>query len=125
MKPTVAQREHLRTLPMRLKGLLTGQDMAIDLVAERLQHGELGLTTPGRPKASFLFLGPTGVGKTELTLKFTEDLIGAGHVVRLDMSEYQTAERLALLLGTSGGEPGRVAEGFDACAGRGTLLFDE
>jgi len=125
MSFTEPQRENLRTLPTRLKSLLTGQDKAIDLVAERLQHGELGLTTPGRPKASFLFLGPTGVGKTELTLRFTEDLIGPGRVVRLDMSEYQTADRLALLLGTSDGEPGRIAEGFVACAGRGTLLFDE
>ena len=121
---TNEHREKLRTLPLRLKSLLTGQDMAIDLVAERLQHGELGLTTPGRPKASFMFLGPTGVGKTELTLRFTEDLIGPGRVVRLDMSEYQTADRLALLLGT-GEEAGRIAEGFDACKGRGTLLFDE
>ncbi len=119
-----AHREKLRTLSQRLKALLTGQDLAIDLVAERLQHGELGLTTPGRPKASFMFLGPTGVGKTELTLRFTEDLIGPNRVVRLDMSEYQTADRLALLLGTSE-EPGRIAEGFDACEGRGTLLFDE
>jgi len=125
MSFTEAQREKLRTLPARLKGLLIGQDPAIDLVAERLQHGELGLTTPGRPKASFLFLGPTGVGKTELTLRFTEDLIGPGRVVRLDMSEYQTADRLGLLLGASEGEPGRIAEGFDGCGGRGTLLFDE
>ncbi len=124
MIPTDEHREKLCTLPTRLKALLTGQDMAIDLVAERLQHGELGLTTPGRPKASFMFLGPTGVGKTELTLRFTEDLIGPGRVVRLDMSEYQTADRLALLLGTNE-EPGRIAEGFDACEGRGTLLFDE
>jgi ATP-dependent Clp protease ATP-binding subunit ClpA len=124
MIPTDEHREKLRTLPTRLKALLTGQDMAIDLVAERLQHGELGLTTPGRPKASFMFLGPTGVGKTELTLRFTEYLIGPGRVVRLDMSEYQTADRLALLLGTNE-EPGRIAEGFDACEGRGTLLFDE
>jgi len=104
--------------------MLTGQEVAVRLVAERLQHGELGLTTKGRPKASFLFLGPTGVGKTELTLRFTEDLIGPDRVVRLDMSEYQTADRLALLLGTTG-EPGRIAEGFDACCGRGTLLLDE
>lgn len=117
-------REKLRTLPVRLKTLLTGQDTVIDLVAERLQHGELGLATAGRPKASFMFLGPTGVGKTELTLRFTEDLIGPGRVVRLDMSEYQTAERLSLLLGT-GEQAGRIAEGFDACQGRGTLLFDE
>lgn len=124
MEITDAQRERLRTLPVRLKAALVGQDPAIDLVAARLQHGELGLTLPGRPKASFLFLGPTGVGKTELTLRFTEDLIGPGRVVRLDMSEYQTADRLALLLGTLD-EPGRIAEGFDTCVGRGTLLFDE
>src|SRR3954467_15900116 len=119
------QREKLRSLPDRLKARLRGQELAIDRVAERLQHGELGLTTPGRPKASFLFLGPTGVGKTELTLRFTEELMGFGKVVRLDMSEYQTPDRLALLLGVSDREPGRIAEGFDACAGRGTLLFDE
>lgn len=121
---TSAQRERLHMLPARLKAMIRGQDVAIDLVAERLQHGELRLTTPGRPKASFLFLGPTGVGKTEVTLRFTEDLVGPDKVVRLDMSEYQTADRLALLLGTAS-EPGRVAEGFDACAGCGTLLFDE
>jgi ATP-dependent Clp protease ATP-binding subunit ClpA len=124
MTLTDAQREKLRTLPVRLKSCLTGQNHAIDQVCERLQHGELGLTTPGRPKASFMLLGPTGVGKTELTLRFTEDLIGPGRVVRLDMSEYQTADRLALLLGTTE-ESGRIAEGFDACEGRGTLLFDE
>lgn len=124
MTLTGAQRERLLSLPRRMKAVLTGQDLAIDQVAERLQHGELGLTTHGRPMASFLFLGPTGVGKTELTLRFTEDLIGPGRVVRLDMSEYQTADRLALLLGTAE-EPGRIAEGFDACSGRGTLLFDE
>lgn len=124
MTLTDAQRDRLRSLPGRLKAVITGQDRAIELVAERLQHGELGLTTPGRPRASFMFLGPTGVGKTELTLRFTEDLIGPDRVVRLDMSEYQTADRLALLLGTAE-EPGRIAEGFDACAGCGTLLFDE
>ncbi len=124
MPPTAAQLEKLRTLPGRLKGRITGQDVAIDLVAERLQHGELGLTASGRPKASFLFLGPTGVGKTELTLRFSDELFGPGHVVRLDMSEYQTAERLELMLGNAE-QPGRIAEGFDACGGHGTLLFDE
>lgn len=124
MSPADSHYEKLRTLPAQLKARLRGQEVAIDRVAERLQHGELGLTSPGRPKASFLFLGPTGVGKTELTLRFTEELIGPDRVVRLDMSEYQTADRLALLLGDSS-EPGRIAEGFDACGGRGTLLFDE
>ncbi len=117
-------REQLRALPARLKAHLTGQDQVIDRVAERLQHGELGLSARGRPRASFLFLGPTGVGKTELTLRFTEELVGPDRVVRLDMSEYQTPDRLGLLLGTAD-EPGRIAAGFDACGGRGTLLFDE
>ncbi|HEU5081329.1 MAG TPA: AAA family ATPase [Opitutaceae bacterium] len=120
-----AVREKLRTLPERLKELIVGQDAAVEMVSARLLHGELGLTTPGRPKASFLFLGPTGVGKTELTQQFTTELFGPDKLVRLDMSEYQTRESLALLLGTSRDEPGRIAEGYDACGGAGTLLFDE
>lgn len=125
MLPSEVLRAKLAALPDRLLSAIIGQDDAVRVVAQRLQHGELGLTTPGRPKASFLFLGPTGVGKTELTLRFTEELFGPGRVVRLDMSEYQTQDRLGLLLGTSASEPGRIAEGFDACAGQGTLLFDE
>ena len=125
MIPNEAQIEKLRTLPSRLRAVIVGQESAVNLVCERLQHGELGLTRPGRPKASFLFLGPTGVGKTELTLQFSDDLLGPGKVVRLDMSEYQTQDRLALLLGNSRDEPGRIAEGYDACGGVGTLLLDE
>jgi ATP-dependent Clp protease ATP-binding subunit ClpA len=116
--------ERLKALPQRLKAAIRGQDEVIDRVSQRLQHGALGLTSLGRPKASFMFLGPTGVGKTELTLRFTEELMGEGRVVRLDMSEYQTADRLSLLLGTQS-EAGRIAEGFDRCRGSGTLLFDE
>ncbi len=118
-------RHKLQALSARLKTALVGQDHVIDRVVRRLLHGELDLTTPGRPKASFLFLGPTGVGKTELTFLFTADLIGSGRVVRLDMSEYQTVDRVALLLGSSSGEQGRIEEGYDACEGVGTLLFDE
>lgn len=124
MELTEEIKAKLGGLPARLKARLRGQDVAIDRVCERVQHGELGLAHVGRPRASFLFLGPTGVGKTELTLQFTTEVTGAGRVVRLDMSEYQTTERLALLLGDAT-VPGRLAEGFDRCEGRGTLLFDE
>lgn len=117
--------EKLRALPVRLRRSVVGQEAAVTVVCERLQHGELGLTQNGRPKASFLFLGPTGVGKTELTLRFTTELLGQDRVVRLDMSEYQTKESLALLLGESSDRPGRIAAGFDACCGIGTLLCDE
>ena len=124
MEITEEIKAKLGGLPARLKARLRGQDVAIDRVCERVQHGELGLAHAGRPRASFLFLGPTGVGKTELTLQFTAEVTGPGRIVRLDMSEYQTAERLALLLGDAT-IPGRIAEGFDRCEGRGTLLFDE
>ncbi len=122
--PLDSELERLRSLSQRLKAVIRGQDEVIDRVSQRLQHGALGLTSPGRPKASFMFLGPTGVGKTELTLRFTEELFGPERVVRLDMSEYQTADRLGLLLGNET-EAGRIAEGFDRCLGSGTLLFDE
>jgi ATP-dependent Clp protease ATP-binding subunit ClpA len=125
MVPDEHLREKLRTLPVRLREVVLGQDEAIALVAPRLQHGELGLTTPGRPKASFLFLGPTGVGKTSLAREFTTDLFGPGRVLEIDMSDYMTLDRLALLLGTSEAEPGRIAQGYEACGGRGTILFDE
>ena len=125
MIPTEALREKLCRLPRLLKERVVCQEEAIDSVVERLRHAELGLTQPGRPKASFLLLGPTGVGKTKLVLEFTRELLGEGKLVRLDMSEFQTQDRLALLLGSSAAEPGRIAEGYDACGGVGTLLFDE
>jgi ATP-dependent Clp protease ATP-binding subunit ClpB len=125
MLPNTIVTEKLRTLPQRLRQSIVGQDSAVNVVCERLQHGELGLTNTGRPKASFLFLGPTGVGKTALTLAFTEELLGSGKVVRLDMSEYQSKKSLALLLGESADRPGRIAAGYDACRGVGTLLCDE
>ena len=125
MPPDEITAERLRSLPRRLQESLLGQDGAVNVVCERIQHGELGLTTPGRPKASFLFLGPTGVGKTELTLQFTADVLGPGKVLRLDMSEYQTKQSVGLLLGESDERPGRIAGGYDACGGVGTLLCDE
>src|SRR5438477_3066224 len=117
MTPNEALREKLRGLPTRLGQAVIGQDEAIATIVPRLQHAALALTTPGRPKASFLFLGPTGVGKTKLVLQFTHELLGPEKVVRLDMSEYKTEDRLALLLGSSRADPGRIAEGYDACDG--------
>ena len=125
MIPDAELRERLCELPGRLRASVIGQDDAVGIVAERLCHAELNLTRAGRPKASFLLLGPTGVGKTSLVLEFSNALLGPNKVVRLDLSEYKTEERLALLLGTSRTDPGRIAEGYDACGGSGTLLLDE
>ena len=125
MIPDEALRERLGDLQEKLRRAVIGQDEAIATIVPRLHHAALALTMPGRPKGSFLLLGPTGVGKTKLVLQFTEELLGPGKVVRLDMSEYKTEDRLALLLGSSANDPGRIAAGYDACGGSGTLLLDE
>jgi ATP-dependent Clp protease ATP-binding subunit ClpB len=93
-------------------------------VVSALHRGELGLTTPNRPRASFLFLGPTGVGKTELAVSFTDYLLGKEKLFRFDMSEYQTQESLGVLLGGRVGEIGLLGMAVTKSA-TGTLLFDE
>ena len=79
----------------------------IPQVVSALHRGELGLTTLNRPRGSFLFLGPTGVGKTELSLAFTDYLLGKDKLFRFDMSEYQTQESLGVLLGGRVGDEQR------------------
>ena len=110
----------LQQLEGHLRSRIRGQDHVIPRIVSVLQRGELGLTKRERPKGSFLFLGPTGVGKTEITLAFTEFLLDAKHLFRFDMSEYQTQEQLPLLLG----ERGTVALAYEQ-SHTGTLLFDE
>lgn len=117
-------RERLARLPGHLSSRICGQSEVIGRVAAVLQRAELGLTKPGRPKASFLFLGPTGVGKTELTLCFSDYLLGHDRVHRFDMSEYQNQNAVGLLLGEHLGERGLLGAAFDRCA-EATLLFDE
>jgi ATP-dependent Clp protease ATP-binding subunit ClpB len=116
--------EHLRHLEAYLHEQIRGQDHVIPSVVSVLQRGELGLTKAGRPRGSFLFLGPTGVGKTELSIAFTRHLFGNDKLFRLDMSEYQTQESLGVLLGGRIGEVG-VLGMARAKSAIGTLLFDE
>ncbi len=118
-------RERLRSLESHLASKILGQPHIIPEVAAALQNGELGLTDPHRPRGTFLFLGPTGVGKTELTLTFTRALFGEGQLIRLDMSEYQTQEALGILLGRNETEDGLFAKRYEATGGCGTLLLDE
>jgi ATP-dependent Clp protease ATP-binding subunit ClpA len=80
--------DRIRSLADHLGSNILGQPHIIPQVTAALQNGELALTDPARPRGTFLFLGPTGVGKTELTLTFTRHLIGEDHLIRLDMSEY-------------------------------------
>jgi ATP-dependent Clp protease ATP-binding subunit ClpB len=114
----------LHELESHLRQRIRGQDHVLPRVVSLLHRGELGLTKPGRPRGSFLFLGPTGVGKTELTLTFTSFLMSNALAFRFDMSEYQTQESLGLLLGGKLGERGTLGMVYDRSK-IGTLLFDE
>lgn len=113
----------LRGLKEFLLGEIIGQDTVIETIVPFLQAGELGLAPPTRPKASFLFLGPTGVGKTELANSFTDYIFGGGQMIRLDMSEYQHPNSINRLLGGDGSTS--LLQRRMANTGGGTLLFDE
>lgn len=114
----------LNGLVEHLQHEIRGQDDVIPRVTSVLRRGELGLTHAGRPRGSFLFLGPTGVGKTEITLQFTNHLFGPGRMFRFDMSEYQSPDSVKLLLGADREDHGRFGAVM-AQADSGTLLFDE
>ena len=122
--PPVTSNGKLHDLESHLRQRIRGQDHVLPRIVSILRRGELGVTKPGRPRGSFLFLGPTGVGKTEVTLAFTGFLMSKEHLFRFDMSEYQTQESLGLLLGGKLGERGTLAMVYDKSR-VGTLLFDE
>ncbi|MBX7157672.1 MAG: AAA family ATPase [Verrucomicrobiae bacterium] len=116
--------EKLRDLESHLHFHIKGQDHVIPRVVSVLKRGELNLAHPSRPRGSFLFVGPTGTGKTEITLTFSNYLFGEGKLFRFDMSEFQNQSSVGLLLGqssTDNGLLGRILSKHD----RGTILFDE
>jgi ATP-dependent Clp protease ATP-binding subunit ClpB len=127
MKSSPEFLEKLRCLPEQLRAQIKGQEHVIDRVVSVLRRGELGFAHPRRPRGSFLFVGPTGVGKTELTNVFTEYLFAGGRgekPVRFDMSEYQTHSSVEKLIGEKIGDIGLLGRAL-AGVERGTLLFDE
>jgi ATP-dependent Clp protease ATP-binding subunit ClpB len=97
----------LRDLESRLGARVVGQDEAVTKVARTIRRARAGLTDRGRPLGSFLFLGPTGVGKTELAKTLTAELFGdETHLVRLDMSEYMERHAVARMIGAPPGYVG-------------------
>jgi ATP-dependent Clp protease ATP-binding subunit ClpA len=116
--------DKLRHLEAHLQFHIKGQDHVLPTIASVLKRGELGLAHPCRPKGSFLLVGPTGVGKTEVTICFTEYLFGEGYLHRFDMSEFQNQSSVGLLLGNGGMEEGMLGRALSK-EGGGTLLFDE
>ncbi len=101
------EREKLLQMESFLHRRLVGQEEAVSLVADAIRRSRAGLSDPNRPYGSFLFLGPTGVGKTELCKALAEFLFDTEeHMVRIDMSEYMEAHAVARLIGAPPGYVG-------------------
>ena len=94
------EREKLMKLNETLHKRVIGQDEAVDAVSDAVIRSRAGLQDPNRPLGSFLFPGPTGVGKTELAKALAEDLFDSeDHMVRIDMSEYMEKHAVSRLVG--------------------------
>ena len=101
------EREHLLNLDKLLRQRIVGQDQAVQKVSEAILRSRAGIQNPKRPIGSFLFLGPTGVGKTALAKSLAERLFGNElEMVRLDMSEYMEKHAVARLVGPPPGYVG-------------------
>lgn len=98
------EREKLLSLNSTLHRRVIGQDEAVDAVSDAVLRSRAGLQDPNRPLGSFLFLGPTGVGKTELAKALAENLFDSeDHMVRIDMSEYMEKHSVSRLVGAPPG----------------------
>lgn len=99
--------ERLKTMGDRLKGKVIGQDEAVAAVARAIRRNRAGFDEGNRPIGSFLFVGPTGVGKTELAKQLAKDMFGnKNNIIRLDMSEYSDPTAVSKLIGASAGYVG-------------------
>ena len=124
------EREKLLKMEERLHARVIGQDEAVRLVADAIRRSRAGLGDPKRPYGSFLFLGPTGVGKTELCKTLAEFLFDAeDHLIRIDMSEFMEKHSVARLIGAPPGYVGYEEGGYLTEAVRrkpySVILLDE
>ncbi len=124
------ERDKLVHMEERLHRRVVGQDEAIRAVSDAIRRSRAGLSDPRRPYGSFLFLGPTGVGKTELTKALAEFLFDTDeHIVRIDMSEFMEKHSVARLIGAPPGYVGYDEGGYLTEAVRrkpySVVLFDE
>jgi ATP-dependent Clp protease ATP-binding subunit ClpB len=122
--------QKLLKMEERLHHRVVGQDEAIEAVSNAIRRARAGLQDPNRPLGSFIFLGPTGVGKTELARALAEFLFDDEHsLVRIDMSEYQEKHTVSRLIGAPPGyvgydEAGQLTEAIRRRP-YAVLLFDE
>ena len=124
------EREKLLHLADNLHKRVIGQDEAVDAVSDAVLRSRAGLQNPNKPLGSFLFLGPTGVGKTELAKALAENLFDSeSHMVRIDMSEYMEKYSVSRLVGAAPGYVGYEEGGQLTEAVRrnpySVILFDE
>ncbi|MGW5096518.1 ATP-dependent Clp protease ATP-binding subunit [Streptomyces nodosus] len=109
---TEEEKKRLLALEEHLRRRVVGQDEAVGVVSDAVLRSRAGLSSPERPIGSFLFLGPTGVGKTELARALAEALFGSEErMVRLDMSEYQERHTVSRLVGAPPGYVGHEEAG--------------
>ena len=110
---TADEQELLLNLEAEIHKRVIGQDEAVDMVAEALRRARVELRDVQRPIANFLFVGPTGVGKTELAKTISEVYFGGeAKMIRLDMSEFQDQSALSRLIGAPPGYKGATAGGY-------------
>ncbi len=124
------EREKLLKMEEQLHKRVVGQDEAVRLVADAIRRSRAGLSEESRPYGSFLFLGPTGVGKTELCKALAEFLFDAeDHLIRIDMSEFMEKHSVARLIGAPPGYVGYEEGGYLTEQVRrkpySVILFDE
>jgi len=124
------EREKLLRMESELHKRVIGQDEAVKAVSDAIRRSRAGLSDPNRPNGSFLFLGPTGVGKTELCKALAEFLFDSGDaMVRIDMSEFMEKHSVARLIGAPPGYVGYEEGGYLTEAVRrrpySVLLLDE
>lgn len=121
---------NIKLLESRLKSLVVGQDEAIKTVCGFVKRANAGISNPNRPWGSFLFLGPTGVGKTELARKLAEELFGSKEsFIKIDMSEFMEKHNVSRLIGSPPGyvgfeEGGKLTEKIKRNP-YSLVLFDE
>ena len=129
-KITEDENERLRRLEDNLHERVIGQNEAVEAVSRAIRRGRVGLKDPKRPIGSFLFLGPTGVGKTELSKALAESLFGdESAMIRIDMSEYMEPHSVSKLIGSPPGyvgfeEGGQLTEKIRRKP-YSVILFDE
>jgi len=124
------ERDKLLRMEDKLHARVVGQDEAVRVVSDAIRRSRAGLSDPNRPLGSFLFLGPTGVGKTELCKTLAEYLFdSADHMIRIDMSEFMEKHSVARLIGAPPGYVGYEEGGYLTEAVRrkpySVILMDE